>query len=187
MYQWIQAAMEMRNLGNMRQATGLGECASQQVSGNLPHQQKRNIFHWIYLVYCIHKLKKIKAEFLWNMAILWHSWVIFQLLWCGVQVSQPVYPLLCLWQQVLQEWLILSLARLQTICWYTRSWRNWTCHCSDDSTHSVRSMKGGFQVLTDLLCLIWPMIIAMQKRFRIFNLLIQDPSVTWNGSTLPNG
>jgi len=138
------------------------------------HQQKPNLFHYIYLVYCTHKLKKMKSRFLWNMAVLYCSRVFFKLSQCCFKVSQPVYPLLRMWQQALDEWFTLPLAISQIIFWYTPISPNLICRHNDDSTSSIHLMKCVVLIFKDQYGLIWPTIVTMQKWFTIVYFGIQD-------------
>ena len=44
--------------------------ATSQLSMTVQHQQKLNLLHEICLVYCTHKLKRMKSRIPWNMALL---------------------------------------------------------------------------------------------------------------------
>jgi len=150
------------------------------------HQQKPNLLHYIYLAYCIQKLKKIKLRFPWNMALLYCCRVFFESSRCCLQASQPVYPLLRMWHQALDEWFTLPLAISHIISQHTPRLPNSISPHDDDSTHSIRLMKHVVLVFKDTYDLIWPMIVTIQKWFTIFNLLIQDRQslpvqLSWEG------
>jgi len=138
------------------------------------HQQKLNLLHSIYLVYCTHKLKKMKSRFPWNMALLYCSRVFFESSRCCFQVSWPVCPRLRMWQRALDEWFTLPLAIWLIISRQTPTSPNSISPCDDGSTRSIHLMKRVVLVFQDPHGLIWPMIVTMQKWFTIFNLLIQD-------------
>ena len=116
----------------------------------------------------------MKLRFPWNMALLYYSRVFFELLQCCFQVSQPVYPLLRMWQRALDERFTLPLAISQIISRHTTTLPNLICPHNDDSTCSICLMKHVVLVFKDPHGLIWPMIVTMQKWFTIFTLLIQD-------------
>jgi len=88
------------------------------------YQQKLTILHEIYLVYCTHKLTKMKSRFPWNMALLDCSKLFFESSWCCFQASQTVYPLLQMWQRALDEQFTLPLAISQIISRYTSTLPN---------------------------------------------------------------
>jgi len=67
------------------------------------HQQKLNLLHCFYLVYCTHKLKNMKSRFPWNMALLYCSRVFFESSRCCFQAPWPMYPRLRMWQRALEE------------------------------------------------------------------------------------
>ena len=138
------------------------------------HQQKLNLLHQIYLVYCTHKLKKMKSRFPWNMALLYCSRVFFESSRCCFQASRPVYPRLQMSQRALDERFTLPLAISQIISRHTPTSPNSISPRDDDSTRSIRLMKRVVLVFKDPHGLIWPMIVTMQKWFTIFNLLIRD-------------
>jgi hypothetical protein len=127
------------------------------------HQQKLNILHEIYLVYCTHKLKKMKSRFPWNMTLLYCPRVYFEPLGCSFQASWPRYPRLRMWQRALDERLTLPLAMSQIISRHTPSSLNSTSPRHDDSTRSIRLMNRVVLIFKDPHGLIWPMIVPCRS------------------------
>jgi len=140
----------------------------------LVHQQKLNLLHYIYLVYCTHKLKQMKSRFAWNMALHYCSTVFFESSWCCFQVSWLVYTLLRIWQQALDEQFTLRLEMNQSISRHTPISPNSMSPHDYDSTHSIQSIMRVLIVSKDPHGSIWPIIVTTQKWFMIFNLLIDD-------------
>jgi len=141
-----------------------------------------NVFKWLYP-----QTQKMKLRFPWNMALLNLSRLFFELSRCCVQVSQPMYPLLGMWQWPLDERITLALTISQVISWETLASPNSMCLGNDDSTPSVTSMKRLVYIFKDPHCLIWPMILTMQKWFMILNLLILDVAVRYSSWTVAGG
>jgi len=117
----------------------------------------------------------MKSKFPWNMALLYCSRVLFQSSRCCFQASQPVYPLLRMWQWRLDERFTLRLATLQIISRQTPTLPYLISPRDDDSTRSIHLKMRVVLAFKDPHGLIWPMIVTRQKWFTIFNLLIQDP------------
>jgi len=138
------------------------------------HQEKLNFLHWSWLVYCTHKLKKMKSRFPGNMALLNYSGVFFEWSWWCFQVSRPVYPLLRMWQSALDEWFTLPLAISRIISRYTPTSPNWICPCNGHSTRSIRWMERVVVFFKDPRCVIRPKIVTLRKWFTICNSSIQD-------------
>jgi len=83
----------------------------------------------------------MKLRFPWNMALLWCSWVFFELSLCFFPLSWPVYPLVLMWLRALDEWFTIHLAISQIISSHTPTLPNSIDPRDDDSTHSVRVVK----------------------------------------------
>jgi len=75
--------------------------------------------------------------------------VFFELLWCCFQVSQPVYPLLWMWQQALDEQFTLSSAISQIISWHTPTLLNLISPHNNDSTCSIHLLECVVLVVKD--------------------------------------
>jgi len=148
------------------------------------HQQRLNFFHWIYLVYCTDKLKKMKSRFPWNVALHSSYRAFFELSLSCFQASWPVYPHLQMWQWALDTRFTLSLAISQIISTHTHTLRNLIRPANDDSTDSVRLMKHVVCLFKDPTSLNSPMIRTIERWFTIFQSLIRDPSVPCTHSTI---
>jgi len=137
------------------------------------HQQKLNLLHEIYLVYCTHKPNNMKSRFPWYMALLYCSTVFIESSQCGFQAQRPVYPLLRMWQRALGEWSILSFDISQIISQHTPTLPYSICPRDDESTCTIRLMKHVVLVFKDPQGVILPMMVTMQKWFTISKLLIE--------------
>jgi len=108
------------------------------------------------------------------MTLLYYPSMFFESSQCCFQVSQPVYPLLRMWQRALDEMFTLHVAISQIISQHTPTSPNSIRPRYNHSTSSIHSMKRVVVVFNDPHGLIWPMIVTMQKWFMILNLLWQD-------------
>jgi hypothetical protein len=59
----VQEVQKLLNEQGRRITTGCFRTTPQGALMNDTHQQKLNLLHQIYLVYCTHKLKKMKSRF----------------------------------------------------------------------------------------------------------------------------
>jgi len=116
----------------------------------------------------------MKLRFPWNMALVQCSWVFFELSRCCFQEPQPVYPPLRRWQRAHDERFTLSSAISQIISRHSPTSPNLICLREDYSTRSIHLIKGVSLIFEDPYCIIWQMIVTMQKWFMIFISLIQD-------------
>jgi len=116
----------------------------------------------------------MKSRFPWNMALHCYSRVFFESSQWAFQVSRPVYPLLRMWQQALDEQFTLPLAIIEIIAQDPPTSPNSICPRNDDSNRSIRLINHVVLVFKDLHGLIWPIIVIMQRWFTLLNLLIHD-------------
>jgi len=113
----------------------------------------------------------MKSMFPWNISLVNCSRVFFELLWCFLEASHPVYWMLRTWQWALDEWFPISLVKSQMISAHTPTLAYLIWACGVVSTLSICSMKHVVLVCRDRHGLIWPMIGTMQKWFTIFDSL----------------
>jgi len=116
----------------------------------------------------------MKSRLPWNMTLLIFSRMFFESLQSCFQAAQPVYPLLRVRQEALDEQFTLSLLISQIISRQTLTSPNSICPRNDDSTRSIRVMKHVVRVMKEPHCWMWPMIVIVQKWFMVISLLIQD-------------
>jgi len=129
----------------------------------------------------------MKSRFPRNMALHWHSRVLFELLRCWCQASWPVYPLLRMCQRALEDKFTLPVAISQSITRRTPTLPSSIYSCDDESACSIHLIEHVVLAIKKPHGLIWPMIGTMQKWFNIVNLFIQGRSVPWSCSTIGGG